>query len=992
MSLFPAYSDLSESNTNVADEAWLQQSSFPITVPQKSSEINSKQNVDSSLSDTNDPQSTTKKHKKSKRKIKEDSSDKSLNVDSSLSDTSDSPMIEKKYKKSKKKIKKDSSDKSSNSMKCDITENDIFFIDKKPTKEFLNVKTISRPAVAKYKIHYYLIKKHMKKRKLKRFYHQLSSEDIKKSEDIEKNFNNVNFDSLQHEMELTQKTAIYNRTVHEDPKNVEMWLEFIDYQDIIFKFEKNYKKGSIAKGLRANAERKLNIIEKALSHNPNSEKLHRKRLQIMVSVYPADELQKQLGDLLSKDQGNIILWQGYIEATQCSMSHCNTSAVLKLYTSCLSTLHKIRRNSSSDCALLEENILRILYQCGLFLKQSGLFEQLWTLLKMYLEMNLGQLVQGSFDITVNLNEKKLLDLEDVVFKSQLPSHELWLRTEKLRESYHWLPVIENCEDPQRIVFAEDVVELIQPITMPENTYRLTATILTLLKIPLLPCRHSTIQELGLDYVPWALDSIESVLPIFYPIYPIQLDLGNFLSDYQLSVGPQYLKVFPGQEEYLMFILTVIEKCINCLQGEDQTSLIVWWFRFQRLLIILNDKIKLPSNLIKTMKSNIKHLLKKPENRSNILFYVEYALVEKELNTVESGLKILEIALSFVKELNFDPSQINSDQEHMCYLIRTIVETNILLEQNEKAVKYLANFVLGKTIQSKCEINEDTLKQATMKFKHVSLQLSTKMGSSKISPTKHLLPIITCDWVICNGWFIYLTKGPLECGVFLEDLLEKMNEKDSEPSLQKEIIYEFYVATMFKFCSSNPGYGLFKALDDVMNRALRLFPNNLFLLSVLAKGQLLFNSLGPKFWKIKDLALKTEHALPVLLIISMTQQTILNLHEQRTDTITGESIQIDDTFFKNTVLSLFKAATKSNICTRRCGFIWRLYLQFIHKFFDPQLCRQVYYCAVEECPWLKALYIDAAIYIPAELGQIQDLIIEKQLRLHITPEELEVLRD
>lgn len=40
---------------------------------------------------------------------------------------------------------------------------------------------------------------------------------------------------------------------------------------------------------------------------------------------------------------------------------------------------------------------------------------------------------------------------------------------------------------------------------------------------------------------------------------------------------------------------------------------------------------------------------------------------------------------------------------------------------------------------------------------------------------------------------------------------------------------------------------------------------------------------------------------------------------------------------------------------------------------------------------QALYIDAAIYIPAELAQIQDLLIEKQLRLHVTPEELDILR-
>lgn len=79
--------------------------------------------------------------------------------------------------------------------------------------------------------------------------------------------------------------------------------------------------------------------------------------------------------------------------------------------------------------------------------------------------------------------------------SQLPIHELWLRIERLREACHWFPYLGTgeCEDPQRLVFPEDVAELIHPITMPGNTFILTATIMTLVKIPLLPCRHTTMQ-------------------------------------------------------------------------------------------------------------------------------------------------------------------------------------------------------------------------------------------------------------------------------------------------------------------------------------------------------------------------------------------------------------------------------------------------------------------------------------------------------------------
>lgn len=55
----------------------------------------------------------------------------------------------------------------------------------------------------------------------------------------------------------------------------------------------------------------------------------------------------------------------------------------------------------------------MLYQCGLFLKQAGLFEQLWTLLKMYLELNLSPMDKERFSVEIYFNEKELVELEEV---------------------------------------------------------------------------------------------------------------------------------------------------------------------------------------------------------------------------------------------------------------------------------------------------------------------------------------------------------------------------------------------------------------------------------------------------------------------------------------------------------------------------------------------------------------------------------------------------
>lgn len=50
-------------------------------------------------------------------------------------------------------------------------------------------------------------------------------------------------------------------------------------------------------------------------------------------------------------------------------------------------------------------ILALLHDCGLFLRQAGLWEQLWLLLRMYLELNLAQPDSSHFKISSALPEQ-----------------------------------------------------------------------------------------------------------------------------------------------------------------------------------------------------------------------------------------------------------------------------------------------------------------------------------------------------------------------------------------------------------------------------------------------------------------------------------------------------------------------------------------------------------------------------------------------------------
>ena len=50
-------------------------------------------------------------------------------------------------------------------------------------------------------------------------------------------------------------------------------------------------------------------------------------------------------------------------------------------------------------------ILALLHDCGLFLRQAGLWEQMWLLLRMYLELNLAQPDSSHFKISSELSEQ-----------------------------------------------------------------------------------------------------------------------------------------------------------------------------------------------------------------------------------------------------------------------------------------------------------------------------------------------------------------------------------------------------------------------------------------------------------------------------------------------------------------------------------------------------------------------------------------------------------
>jgi hypothetical protein len=111
--------------------------------------------------------------------------------------------------------------------------------------------------------------------------------------------------------------------------------------------------------------------------------------------------------------------------------------------------------------------------------------------------------------------------------------------------------------------------------------------------------------------------------------------------------------------------------------------------------------------------------------------------------------------------------------------------------------------------------------------------------------------------------------------------------------------------------------------------------------------------------------------------------------------TSSNIEISESVFKIRILNLLRTviADRSETQITQNVLIWRLYLRALFDDRDSlSKCKNALYSGLEVCPWFKCLYLDAAFFTPELLGEMMDIIIEKNLRIHALPEELAILRN
>ncbi|XP_063362807.1 uncharacterized protein LOC134651638 [Cydia amplana] len=268
-----------------------------------------------------------------------------------------------------------------------------------------------------------------------------------------------------------ERGAALRRALVDNPRDVELWLQYIDYQEWVH-----------------GAEAARAASEAAAARAPDSAALRARRLALLQRTEAAQDYVTRLRDEITQEKDQFVsaeLWCRLISALACEpaagVSGAGAAAAA----------------AARACRRLPAAYPNILYTYGSVVRAAGLWETLVLLLELVLAAApvATPAPPAAFPPPRDPRreqaaERRLQDYEDKVVNSGLPSGAVWSRVERARGAAHWRPAraadADADADPQRAPALADVADLVLPCADPAALFLLLVNALRLAKVPLLP--------------------------------------------------------------------------------------------------------------------------------------------------------------------------------------------------------------------------------------------------------------------------------------------------------------------------------------------------------------------------------------------------------------------------------------------------------------------------------------------------------------------------
>ncbi|XP_037343086.2 nuclear exosome regulator NRDE2 [Pungitius pungitius] len=648
---------------------------------------------------------------------------------------------------------------------------------------------------------------------------------------------------------------------------------------------------------------------------------------------------------------------------------------------------------------------------------------------------------GWLQPSVEEEEEEEEDEEEVKDRSQ-PRWTVWLEVEPSREAAHWLPWRPDkakgqsevdCEDPDRQVLFDDIGPSLICLSSPELQLRLLLRFVSFLGLPVDSVLSADPCQPGL-----LLENLS--------LFTQGNDLKRPLTSHNLpdpginSVG--HTTTLQGTRKWVglgkqgeRFVTNVFRGVQPVLPAHHRATLSLSWMQYERLKVLRclhgGNKKRLRSQG-KSSKRVAKQLLKEPDNRSSLVLWQEYGHLEWMLGNLEEARKVFSTATEIVGTQGLKSPALCE----LCLLWAQLeVEDGSSVRGGGLAdvtvspgVCILTRLAEG-TSSSSMSLTPVSVLKARKSYEQALTAGLAALNQSPPNPpndTKGHEDLLgeklrLRGLISCYALFQYLTVGIKAANSVYSEARERTDElhraltqlnrkeeanlastgaSQAEDSSHRRRRYVNRLASecealavqqvaLLRYHNSVSVFPL-ATLRQTLTSALAAWPTSARLWSIYIQVENRYHSAGRARRFFHSVTRDNSSVVPRLFaIVAEQQRKQLVDAAQRSCGHDAALPILPENGLSNRIRGLFENAIATEMGSH-CPLLWRMYMYFLVSEGKVDKATGIFYKALQNIPWAKGLYMDAVKLFPEHLQEFVDLMTEKELRLRLPLEELDIL--
>ncbi|XP_015245421.1 PREDICTED: protein NRDE2 homolog [Cyprinodon variegatus] len=621
--------------------------------------------------------------------------------------------------------------------------------------------------------------------------------------------------------------------------------------------------------------------------------------------------------------------------------------------------------------------------------------------------------------------------EEEVKDRSLPRGTIWLDVESSREALHWLPwrpdkakgqSEEDCEDPDRQVLFDDIGPSLICLSSQELQLRFLLSFLSFLGCPV---------DSVLTAAPYQPSTFLENLSLLTQGTELQRPLTSFsLPETGInSVG--HMTTLQGTRKWLglgkqgeKFVTNVFSMLQPVLPPPHRAVLSLSWILYEKLKVLhclrSGNKKRLRIQG-KRSKRVAKRLLKEPDNRSSLVLWREYAHLEWLLGNLDEARKVFTTATALGGTRGLSSPALCE----LCLLWSQLELENTVKELGEvndvttsPAVMLLTRLAEGSSSSSSSQtISPVSILKARRSFEQsLSSSLSSleqnmqnpQLNKKATQDDPQEKELRLRGLVGCYALFQYLTVSIQAAIAVYSQARERMEELHRSLTPEKQLdgsetTSRLLVSRLASDCeeiavqqaallryNNNVGVCPLATLRQMLTSALSSWPCNAALWSIYIQVENRYHSAGRARRFFYTVTRDNSSVVPRLFAIVAEQHRKQLVDAAQRSCCLDEALPIlPENGLSNRIRGLFEGAASTETGAH-CPLVWRMYIHFLVSEGKADKARGIFYKALQSIPWVKGLYMDAVQLFPEHLQEFVDLMTEKELRLRLPLEELDIL--